>query len=377
MTKFEYIKKKLIHIHSQVTIDSAFNLHDINITAEDMFMHLLNDVYGLELVNANKIYDNFPTVDLIDEENKQVIQVTSSISTTKINKTLKGIEKFKTDDDLKKYAEYKLVFLYIVEDKKDLSNNYKSKNNLKDENFLDITDILKAIQGKIDIEVKVFETLQKIYVEKVDTIETTAYIEPRDIDVNMKNITITKGDKKLGTILLKTVSIEVDENILNVAIYPVTFEEYDLFCEDIGKNKPHDDFFGRGNRPIINVSWHDAVEYCAWLSEYEKLLEVRLLKSIEWQKIAEKNLCENTLIINKDNSNNQTAELNMDRAGVLGICDMLGNINEWCLDGENERKIVKGGCFSDKTSQMNINKNKLLNSTTARNRIGFRIVFMH
>jgi hypothetical protein len=112
-TKFDYIKEKLTYIHSKVIIDKAFNLQDINIKAEDIFMHLLNDVYALRLVNANKIRDNFPTVDLIDEENKQIIQVTSSISTTKINKTLKGIEKFKEDDDLKKYVDYWIVKILL------------------------------------------------------------------------------------------------------------------------------------------------------------------------------------------------------------------------------------------------------------------------
>jgi hypothetical protein len=41
-------------------------LYDINKTAEDIFMHILNDVYNLELVNANDIKINFPAIDLIN-----------------------------------------------------------------------------------------------------------------------------------------------------------------------------------------------------------------------------------------------------------------------------------------------------------------------
>ena len=28
---------------------------------------------------------------------------------------------------------------------------------------------------------------------------------------------------------------------------------------------------GRGNKPVINVSWYDAIKYCNWLSEREGL----------------------------------------------------------------------------------------------------------
>ena len=49
--------------------------------------------------------------------------------------------------------------------------------------------------------------------------------------------------------------------------YPVTFEEYDHFCIESGREKPPDQGWGRGRRPVINVSWEDAKAYCAWLSE--------------------------------------------------------------------------------------------------------------
>ncbi len=53
--------------------------------------------------------------------------------------------------------------------------------------------------------------------------------------------------------------------------YEVTFDEYDAFCEATGRSKPGDEGWGRGTRPVINVSWNDAIDYCNWLSEKEKL----------------------------------------------------------------------------------------------------------
>ncbi|WP_333641421.1 SUMF1/EgtB/PvdO family nonheme iron enzyme, partial [Mesotoga prima] len=35
--------------------------------------------------------------------------------------------------------------------------------------------------------------------------------------------------------------------------FPVTFEEYDRFCEELGIEKPNDQGWGRGKRPVIDV----------------------------------------------------------------------------------------------------------------------------
>jgi formylglycine-generating enzyme required for sulfatase activity len=48
--------------------------------------------------------------------------------------------------------------------------------------------------------------------------------------------------------------------------YAVTFDEYDRFCANRGRNKLDDESWGRGNRPVINVSWVDALDYTEWLS---------------------------------------------------------------------------------------------------------------
>ena len=45
--------------------------------------------------------------------------------------------------------------------------------------------------------------------------------------------------------------------------YPVTFDEYDRFCEAKQRKKPGDGGWGRGRRPVIDVSWNDARDYVA------------------------------------------------------------------------------------------------------------------
>jgi len=51
-----------------------------------------------------------------------------------------------------------------------------------------------------------------------------------------------------------------------VGCCPVTFEEYDAYCQDTKCEKPSDNGWGRHNRPVKNVSWDDAQGYVVWLS---------------------------------------------------------------------------------------------------------------
>src|SRR5262249_45260292 len=53
-----------------------------------------------------------------------------------------------------------------------------------------------------------------------------------------------------------------------VGRFAVTFDEWDACVADRGCQgyRPDDNKWGRGRRPVINVSWDDAKAYVAWLS---------------------------------------------------------------------------------------------------------------
>jgi len=157
--KMKYIKDKLTLLRTQVAIDNEILHFDINKIVEDVYMHILNDVYGWELKNANLLKENFPAIDLIDDTNKIVIQVTSTTDTTKLKKT---IQKFKA---LNGYDNYRLKMFYINDKPNFNSSSLKefSKDGISKTDLLGIKDILEKVQSDVDICDKLYATLQKIF----------------------------------------------------------------------------------------------------------------------------------------------------------------------------------------------------------------------
>ena len=114
----------------------------------------------------------------------------------------------------------------------------------------------------------------------------------RDCDGCPEMVVIPAGTFRMGCVSGR--GCESDERPLHVvtisrpfalSTYEVTFEEYDRFTAATGRAQADDEGWGRGRRPVINVSWNDAQEYVAWLSS-ETGARYRLPSEAEWEYAA-------------------------------------------------------------------------------------------
>ena len=151
-----------------------------------------------------------------------------------------------------------------------------------------------------------------------------------------------------------------------VGVHEVTFEEWDACVPGGGcdGHEPDDEGWGRGRRPVINVSWHDAWAYADWLTERTGE-EYRLLSEAEWEYVARAGtetarywgesaqqqcqyangydaVAQAELGIDwmdpvgcRDRQAN-TAPVGSYRPNALGLYDVLGNVREWVDDCWND-----------------------------------------
>ncbi|MCP5102650.1 MAG: formylglycine-generating enzyme family protein [bacterium] len=127
----------------------------------------------------------------------------------------------------------------------------------------------------------------------------------------------------------------------HISKYEITFNQYDAFCLQTGKSLPPDEGWGRGKRPVINVSRQDAADFCVWLSQRTGKT-IRLPTEAQWEMAARGtdrrrypwgNATPNCSFTNYCCSK-QTDPVGSYPAGVspYGVHDMGGNVVEWCRD---------------------------------------------
>jgi formylglycine-generating enzyme required for sulfatase activity len=148
-----------------------------------------------------------------------------------------------------------------------------------------------------------------------------------------------------------------------VGKYEVTFAQWDA-CVAAGgcSRKPEDRGWGRGDRPVINVSWNDTQEYVNWLSK-KTGKAYRLPTEAEWEYVAR---AKSTTAywwgneVGRGNANcngcggqwegKQTAPVGRFAANRFGLYDTAGNVWEWvqdCYHGTYDGAPKDGSAWED------------------------------
>jgi formylglycine-generating enzyme required for sulfatase activity len=176
--------------------------------------------------------------------------------------------------------------------------------------------------------------------------------------------------------------------------YEITFDQWLACAADGGcSSNPHpvDKGWGRGSRPVINVSYDDAQEYLAWLSRRTGNT-YRLPSRHEWEYAARGGTNtafwwgnfvsgehENTSQIGfrgrsspRDNWEN-TAPVGALSANPFGLFDVMGNVQEW-IACENSCAYAGGAYYLPAYSHLNFGNTSGGGRSSRLSFVGFRVV---
>jgi sulfatase modifying factor 1 len=202
--------------------------------------------------------------------------------------------------------------------------------------------------------------------------------------------------------------------------YDVTFEDYDRYCDSMKLMKPGDMGWGRSFRPVIMVSWIDAISYCNWLSKKDHLVPCymvngnnikwidtssgyRLPTEAEWEYAARGgNNSKRTVYAGAEkpgdvawytaNSDQKTQPVGQKAPNELGLYDMDGDVWQWVWDiydgsyyqyspSENPKgpteglyRVMRGGAWYNNASYITVSSRQNNTPDFRQNSVGIRLV---
>lgn len=186
--------------------------------------------------------------------------------------------------------------------------------------------------------------------------------------------------------------------------YEVTFDEYAAFAQATGRQIPHDQGWGGGTRPVMNVTWKDATAYAEWLSE-QTGHRYRLPSEAEWEYAARAgsaglywwgtNPAQGRAVCFDCGSRwdgQQTAPAGSLAGNAFGLHDIAGNVEEWVQDcyhpnyegapanarprrdGDCTQRVARGGSYRNTKADLRVSRRVPYPADTRLDTLGFRLV---
>ena len=188
----------------------------------------------------------------------------------------------------------------------------------------------------------------------------------------------------------------------------ITYEQYDYYvwqqhrADNTAVAFPNTAKGGRGDRPVVNVSWVNAMAYAHWLGK-QTGKQCRLPTEAEWEYAARAGTTsayhwgdkagKNNANCNDCGSpwdNQEAAPVGSFSANKYGLHDMSGNVWEWICsnwreqfdgseqhcnnDADFQAGVVRGGCWGDNQGFARSSARDNTHLLVRRDIIGFRVL---
>ncbi len=254
--------------------------------------------------------------------------------------------------------------------------------------------------------------ITKRYIDKAES-----FVEDLNNGVVLEMVSIPNGSFIMGTPKDETATTEDERPKHLVTLksfffgkYPITqaqWREITYFPKIKYELESEPSYFKGDNLPVECVSWHEAQEFCARLSQKTGRV-YRLPSEAEWEYACRANTTALFFFgatITKDLANycekqqthlywSQTTKVGIFPANSFGLYDMHGNVWEWCadyqhddyqgapsdgsvweIDGNPEYRMLRGGSWDDDFSYCRSASRYFENPSTRNKSFGFRVVY--
>ncbi|MEA5112466.1 MAG: ABC-three component system protein [Geobacteraceae bacterium] len=224
---FDCIVSKLSALATEIEIRGKLNYLDLHVHSENFYMHFFNELFGWKLQNLNTFKQNAESIDLIDHNNKIVIQVSATATKKKVESAL--------TKDLSTYAGYAFKFISIAKDASSLrSKTFTHPHQLKfvpKNDIYDIPSILKYIGSLSAIDQRRIAAFIKT--------ELCTEVDPQKIETNLATIIniFAKEEWDWNDTAVETIPFKIDDKIdhNNIVDARVVIDDYKVHYNRVDK----------------------------------------------------------------------------------------------------------------------------------------------